>query len=164
MPDVVRQGVDVDADLVAGLGLLGLLASLLYFFVQAGGSLARRSSSSRFAWRYERAAADRAGAFRTVRYRRAAARTTVGAVGRFPSSTAETMRRYCHAPAAPPSSRSAMTSAASPSSTSRYTSPIRDESAAGYAWSSFLTSSLGWTDPAAGFPSAKDDTSVAPTS
>jgi len=33
----VRQGVDVDADLVAGLGLLGLLAGLLYFFVQAGG-------------------------------------------------------------------------------------------------------------------------------
>jgi len=37
VPDVVRQGVDVDADLVAGLGLLGLLAGLLYFFVQAGG-------------------------------------------------------------------------------------------------------------------------------
>jgi|SRR5271167_354545 len=37
VPDVVQQGVDVDADLVAGLGLLGLLASPLYFFVQAGG-------------------------------------------------------------------------------------------------------------------------------
>jgi hypothetical protein len=49
VPDVVRQGVDVDADLVAGLGLLSLLAGPLYFFVQAGGIIGTRSSSSRFA-------------------------------------------------------------------------------------------------------------------
>jgi hypothetical protein len=33
----VRQGVDVDADFVAGFGLLGLLAGALCFFVQASG-------------------------------------------------------------------------------------------------------------------------------
>ena len=31
------QGVDVDADLVAGFGLLGVLAGELRFLVQAGG-------------------------------------------------------------------------------------------------------------------------------
>jgi hypothetical protein len=53
----------------------------------------------------------RVGVLRTVRYRRAAARAMVGAVGRFPSSSARTMRRYCHASAATPSSRSAIASA-----------------------------------------------------
>ena len=33
----MRQGVDVDAGLVAGLRLLGLLAGPLSFLVQAGG-------------------------------------------------------------------------------------------------------------------------------
>jgi hypothetical protein len=32
----VRQGVDIDADLIAGFGLLSLLAGLLCFLVQAG--------------------------------------------------------------------------------------------------------------------------------
>src|SRR5580692_4663948 len=37
MADVVRQGVHVDADLVACLGLLGLFGCPLCFLVQAGG-------------------------------------------------------------------------------------------------------------------------------
>ena len=36
VPDVVRQGVDIDADLIAGFGLLSLLAGLLCLLVQAG--------------------------------------------------------------------------------------------------------------------------------
>jgi hypothetical protein len=37
VPDIVRQSIDVDADLVGGLSLLGLLAAPLYFFVEVGG-------------------------------------------------------------------------------------------------------------------------------
>jgi hypothetical protein len=106
----------------------------------------------------------RVGVLRTVRYRRAAARAMVGTLGRLPSSSARTMRRYCHAPAAPPSSRSAISSAPSPPSSSRYTSPTRDESASRYPRSSVLTSSLGVTAPGSRCRSGKDVAYVATAS
>ena len=74
------------------------------------------------------------------------------------------MRRYCHAPAAPPSSRSAIAAAPSPSSSSRYTSPTRDESASRYPRSSNLTSSLGVIAPGPRCRSGKDAASVATAS
>jgi hypothetical protein len=88
----------------------------------------------------------------------------VGAAGRLASSSARTMRRYCHAPAAPPSRRSAIASAPSPSSSSRYTSPTRDESASRYPRSSVLTSSLGVTAPGSSCRSGKDVASAATAS
>jgi hypothetical protein len=116
-----------------GFGLLGLLAGeCCASSSRRVGSLARRSSSCGLAWWYARGSADRVGVFRTVRYRRAAARAMVGAVGRLPSSSARSIRRYYHAPAAPPASRSAIASAPNPSSSSRYTSPTRDESTSRY--------------------------------